>query len=142
MGYNIDDEYPSKYLRASDLKGRTITVVISHVDRETIGNDKKLVLYFKGKEKGLVLNKTNSQVIGDAYGRQDTDDWRDGELELFSIMTDYQGKPVEAVRVRIPRRPPAARRQEAPPRREEEMVGASASGHTSRNAEMDDDIPF
>ena len=97
----ISEEFPSQYLKASDLQGREIRVTMARVEREKIGTDSKLVLYFKGKEKGLVLNKTNAGTISDAYG-DDTEDWFDQPLILFSVKTDYQGKVVDATRCRIP----------------------------------------
>lgn len=107
----MSEEFPSKYLKASDLQGREVKVVMSNVEREKIGDDNKPVLYFKGKEKGIVLNKTNAGTIVDAYG-DDTQDWYDQELILFSVMVDFQGKVGPAIRCRIPtardRKPPKA----------------------------------
>ena len=61
---NINDAFPSKYLKASDLQGRTISVVMSRVEKEDIGKgEKKLILYFQGKQKGMVLNKTKANNI-------------------------------------------------------------------------------
>lgn len=97
----ISEEFPSKYLKASDLQNRDVKVVMSHVEREKMGDDLKLVLYFQGKEKGVVLNKTNSNTIADAYG-DDTDDWQGQEIVLFSIMTDFQGKVTPGIRCRMP----------------------------------------
>src|SRR5882762_8015764 len=112
----ISDEFPSQYLKAADLGGREIRVTMGRVEREEIGTDKKLVLYFKGKEKGMVLNKTNANTIGDAYG-DDTDDWYEQPLILFSIRTEYQGKPVDGLRCRVPT--PKDNRQAAPAKRED-----------------------
>ena len=64
----ISAAFPSKYLKAADLQGKQVTVVMSHVTMETIGDDERPVLYFKGKDKGLVLNKTNANTIADAFG--------------------------------------------------------------------------
>jgi hypothetical protein len=89
-------------------------------ERETIGTDKKLVLYFKGKEKGLVLNKTNAGTIGDGYG-DDTDDWFDNPLILFSVKTDYQGKVVDAIRCRVPT---AKDNRQAPPERKVDPISS------------------
>ena len=97
----VSEEFPSQYLKASDLGGREVRVVMANCEREKIGSDNKLVLYFKGKQKGLVLNKTNAGTISDAYG-DDTEDWFDQPLILFSVKTDYQGKVVDATRCRIP----------------------------------------
>lgn len=105
----MSEEFPSKYLKAADLQNRDVKVAMSHVEREKIGDDFKPVLYFKGKEKGVVLNKTNAGTIVDAYG-DDTDDWGDQELILFSVMVDFQGKVAPAIRCRVPtardRKPP------------------------------------
>jgi len=105
----MSEEFPSKYLKAADLQGREVKVIMANVEREKIGDDNKPVLYFKGKEKGIVLNKTNAGTISDAYG-DDTDDWYDQELILFSVMVDFQGKVGPAIRCRIPtardRKPP------------------------------------
>lgn len=114
---NINDVYPSKYIAASDLNNQNVRVTIARVEVEKIGEDTKPVVYFKGKQKGLVCNKTNSKTIAQIYG-DETDDWTGGELILFPIMTDYQGKPVEAVRVRAPQ-PKDNQRQSAPPPRDD-----------------------
>ena len=99
---NINDAFPSKYLKASDLQGRTISVVMSRVEKEDIGKgEKKLILYFQGKQKGMVLNKTNANNISHLYG-PDTDDWEGREITLFEAMVDFQGKTVPALRVRGP----------------------------------------
>ena len=99
---SISESFPSKYVKAADLKGQNVIVVIGQVTFERIGtNDKddKPVLYFQGKSKGMVLNKTNATNIAHLYG-DDTDDWAGREIVLFTAMVDYQGKTVEAIRVR------------------------------------------
>jgi hypothetical protein len=142
----ISEEFPSQYLKASDLGGRDIRVTMGRVEREKIGTDNKLVLYFKGKEKGLVLNKTNAGTIGDAYG-DDTEDWCDQPLILFSVKTDYQGKVVDATRCRVPT---ARDNREAAPRRVvggisdnmEVISSGPPAGHPVNDAPPNDDIPF
>ena len=64
-----------------------------------MGSDHKVVVYFKGKDKGLPLNKTNANNIALAYGME-TDRWLDKEIILFTAVVDFQGKSVEAIRVR------------------------------------------
>lgn len=116
----ISEEFPSQYLKAADLGGREVRVMMGRVERETIGQDKKLVLYFKSKEKGLVLNKTNAGTIGDFYG-DDTDDWYDQPLILFSVKTDFQGKPVDAIRCRVPT---AKDNRQLPPERKSDPISS------------------
>lgn len=131
----ISTAFPSTYLRASDLQGRTIKVNIDKVVIEDIGDDRKPILYFEGKEKGMVMNKTNANTISAAYG-DDTDDWQGGELEMFPTKVDFQGKQVDAIRVKIPPRQPA-RREAAPSREAPPPVDAPRG-----RADLDDDIPF
>jgi arabinogalactan endo-1,4-beta-galactosidase len=97
----ISEEFPSKYLKASDLQGREVRLTMANVEIEKLGDDNKPILYFKGKDKGLVLNKTNANTISDDYG-DDTEDWYDQSIILFSVMVDFQGKVGPAIRVRVP----------------------------------------
>ena len=66
--------------------------------------EKKPVVYFVGKEKGLVLNKTNANVIAEEFG-DDTARWTNKELELFTTPVTFQGQTRPAIRVRIPSPP-------------------------------------
>lgn len=136
---SINEAFPSNYLKAADLKGRNALVTISHADYEMIGDDKKLVLFFDGKEKGMVLNKTNAGNIASAYG-DDTDDWKGQQIVLFEAMVDYQGKTVAAIRVRQPmaKDRPA---QRARPQASEMNESPAPAGNASRG-DMDDEIPF
>jgi len=129
----ISEEFPSQFIKASDLGGREVKVVMANVERETIGSDKKLVLYFKGKQKGLVLNKTNAATIGDAYG-DDTEDWFDQPLILFSIKTDFQGKVVDGLRCRVP-----TAKDNKPAARTNDPI---TSGPQPQRDNLDDSIPF
>lgn len=95
----VSDAFPSEYIRAADLRDRNVTVMISHVQMKDIGDDHKPVLFFQGKDKGLVLNKTNSNSIAAAFG-DEMDDWQGKEIVLCPAMTDYQGKSVPCIRVR------------------------------------------
>lgn len=98
---DINDAFPSKYLKASDLNGITPTLNISHVTIEEVGKDKdrRPCIYFQGHEKGVVLNKTNATNIGNAYG-PNTDNWIGKAVTLFTTWVDFQGQSVEAIRLR------------------------------------------
>lgn len=99
---NISGAFPSNYLKASDLQGRRVPVTISHLRMEDIGDDHKPVLYFHGKEKGLVLNKTNANMILEITGTEETDHWKGKSIELYPTKTDFQGRRVDAIRVDYP----------------------------------------
>jgi hypothetical protein len=102
---DINDFYAteSKWLKAGDLKkdGRSIKVELT-IDRTEIvefkDNTKKLGVFFVGKEKGLVLNKTNAALIGEQHG-QDTSGWPGQKIKIFATTTDFGGERVECIRV-------------------------------------------
>lgn len=129
----MNDIYPSKYLKADDLQGREIRVTMSNVEMEKIGDDNKPVLYFKGKDKGVVLNKTNASTISSAYG-DDTEDWYDQPIILFSVMVDFQGKVAPAIRCRVP-----TARDNKPAKSDPISSGPIKQQPA---ADMNDDIPF
>lgn len=115
----IGSVFPSKYVKASDLPdGQFVQVVIDRVEVENVaGNgqpeEDKAVIYFTGKQKGIVLNKTNSQIIADAYG-DETDDWVGKKISLYSTTTLFQGKNVACIRVKVVKA--AAAPRVAPPK--------------------------
>lgn len=105
----IDSAFPSKYLRADDLRGRRVKVKISHVEMADVGDaempEDKPIVFFEGKSKGLVLNRTNAGTIAAVYG-DETDNWVGKEIELFPTTTDFKGKRVACLRIDIPQQPP------------------------------------
>lgn len=96
---NIDSAFPSNYLKATDIGDATPTVTIKEVVMEKLGEDTRPVMYFVGKDKGVVLNKTNATNIREAYGA-DTDEWTGKKVTLFTAWVDFQGRSVEAIRMR------------------------------------------
>lgn len=98
---NINGVFPSDFLKAIDLKGRTIKVTIEGCTMEEIGSDKKPVLHFAGKDKGLVLNKTNASMLASAFGPE-TDAWAGKSIEMRPDKTQFNGQLVDCIRVQIP----------------------------------------
>ena len=102
---DISTAFPGTYLKASDLQDRETTAKMDDVRNEIIGGDEeKPVLYFIGKTKGLVLNKTNANAIADVHGF-DTDNWHNKLITIFPTQTDFQGKIVPCIRVKISSKP-------------------------------------
>ena len=107
-------EADSKYLKAIMLPEDTpVVVTMASVETESLGQGRdaedKAVLYFQGKDKGLVLNKTNGNTVIELYGA-DSDDWVGQKIALFRTTTDYAGKTVECIRIKPtkPKGPAAA----------------------------------
>jgi len=95
-----NEAFPSKYIKAADVKAKPIVAVISHLAQEAVGQGadqkEKHVLYFENG-KPLVLNRVNWDMLEEAFG--DSDDWPGHKVKLYSARTMFQGKFVDAVRV-------------------------------------------
>lgn len=104
MGLNLNELYPSTYLKADEFEeGEQRVLTIADVKLETLGKpgaqqEEKPVAYFSDS-KPMVLNKTNAHVIGKLYGTQ-TDDWVGQRITVFAMDVDSFGEIVRALRVR------------------------------------------
>jgi len=104
---HVDLLFPSKYVKASDLRGKAVTVVIDRiVPRELLvmaGNkkDNKPVIYLRGKEKGWILNKTNARDIAKAWGPEVLE-WIGKPVVIVSRQVEARGEVVDAIRVDLP----------------------------------------
>jgi hypothetical protein len=136
---NIDQAFPSNYIKASDLAGRAVAVVIDRVAVEEVGRNKdtKPVLYFRGKEKGLVLNRTNSNKISEIAGSKDTEDWAGVTVAIYPTTTEFGGETVECIRVKAV--PP--RQQQPAPAPKPQPVAPPAED-LGGGVLTEDDIPF
>lgn len=138
---NINESFPSNYLKASDLGTSEPVVTIERVEHEAVGRDKemKAVLYFEGKDKGIVLNKTNAKKITELIGSPETEDWVGFKIRLFATTTEFGGETVECIRIKAQgavkangKTRPAPARKSAPPI-DDQPVPVDLT---------DDDIPF
>jgi hypothetical protein len=136
----------SRFLRAEDVPQEK-TVRIKSVTEEAIGagaeREKKLVVRFTNTDKGLVLNRTNNRTIRAAYG-DDTAGWAGKLIVVFQTPSEFKGRLVPALRVRIP--PPkqaSGNGQTVKPTLAEEPVSrpAPAAGQPVFD-DMDDEIGF
>ena len=88
------------YLKKEDFpQARTVT--ISHVTMTEMDGTEKPVLHIQETTKGLVLNKSNINLIVSLYGPE-TDNWAGKPLTLYNDPTvSYAGKQVGGIRVMI-----------------------------------------
>ncbi len=96
---DIMSAFPSDYLKEADLFGKPKVLTITKTTIEKVGDDNKPVVHFEEADQGLVLNKTNANMISDLHGRE-TDDWAGKVIELFPHTTEFQGRMVPCIRVR------------------------------------------
>ena len=137
------EAFPSNYLKAADLGGRAVKVVIEAVTLEKMGDDRKPVLQFVDKDKTLVLNRTNANRIAEAAGTDEMDDWVGWQITLYACKVDFKGQRVDAIRVDD--RPGSSKGPKAGRRAAAER--ASAPAEEPPDFEMppdagDDDVPF
>lgn len=106
----MSDVFPSKYVKASDLNGKTVTLTIKELVVEKIGHgaeeERKPVLYFNRATKGLVLNRTNGMTIAGLYG-DESDDWTGKRISIYPTKVRAFGTMQDCIRVReeIPAQP-------------------------------------
>ena len=115
---NVAEMHPSKFLTAADLKGQSHKVTIDRLEHCEVGQEKQLkwVLFFVSKDKGLVMNVTNTNFVAVAHG-QETDDWHGKEIILYPTKVAFGNKAVDAIRVKVEAETPpiAAADAEEPP---------------------------
>ena len=95
----VSDAFPSKYLKADDLGNQRIALTVMAITMEDIGDKEfKLVMRFMGKDKGMVLNKTNATICSSVWG-DETDAWQGKQLEVYAQPVMFQGRQVMGLAV-------------------------------------------
>ena len=104
----IGAAFPSKYLKAVDLQGRSFQVQITGLRVEDVGTEGKpehkpvLYLSYQGRpaEKPMVLNRTNADTIAMDLG-DETDTWVGHTIELFSMRVQGPNGMTDGIRCRV-----------------------------------------
>lgn len=103
---NINDLFPSKFLKAHELQGKTPTVTIARVELAQVRGrtkvDTKAVVYFRGKAKGLLLNKTNAQSITQIAQSAVTEQWTGVAITLYATTATFGTETHAVIRVKAP----------------------------------------
>jgi hypothetical protein len=109
--------FDSEWVRAWDLGGKAITVTIVRVEAGELQNakarkkDRKPVVWFRGAQKPLALNKTNAKTIAALYGN-DTRAWINQAVTIYPTRTQFGNEEVDCIRIK-PKRP-AGKAQDMP----------------------------
>ncbi len=107
---SMDDVYGGNTLKAEDLPPtfRGVVVIESATvhefeDRDNKGSvERKILLRFKGKTKGLALNVTNANMVAEIAGSRDFDFWPGHAVLMYRTTTPFGGKMVPAIRLDHP----------------------------------------
>jgi hypothetical protein len=98
----IDELFPSQYLRAADIKDAApLTVTIRGLALEDVGDgETKPIVYFERAKKGLVLNRTNGEMLAHICGSDESDHWIGHQVQLCVEPVAFRGKIVDGLRLR------------------------------------------
>ena len=82
------DMIQSKYLKTADVPDPVIVTVIKvgkvNLAKEDAAPEYKWAMRFKEFEKPMVLNSTNIKIAEKVFQSDNTDDWTDKEIVLFT----------------------------------------------------------
>jgi hypothetical protein len=94
--------HPGQFLKAEDVNDKANVATMSSVEMEMVGQGRdqkeKPVLHFEGQTKPMVLNKTNTQAIEEAFG-DESDEWAGHKIKIYCAKVDFGGKKVDGIRV-------------------------------------------
>ena len=97
----------AKYLKKEDIPSPVNTSILWIKEEEVTtpgkGTERRLVLYFDGLKKGLVLNTANAEALLEITGTDDTEKWADTPVQLYvDPDVTYGGKKIGGIRIRKP----------------------------------------
>src|SRR6516164_3212777 len=97
----------AKYLKKEDIPSPVNTSILWIKEEEVTtpgkGTETRLVLYFDGLKKGLVLNRTNFEKLVELTGTDDCEKWVDIPVQLYvDPDVTYGGKKTGGIRIRKP----------------------------------------
>jgi hypothetical protein len=110
-----NEVFPSRWLQHDDINGTHMDLTINKVGwAEFNDGTKKRAVWFDGTDKGLALNVTNWDAIADQTGLADDDRWVGVKVRLVNARVPFQGKTVNAIRVRFAKAPATAAKAPEP----------------------------
>jgi len=97
----------ARYLKKGDIPCPINTSILWIKEEEVTapgkGTETRLVLYFDGQKKGLVLNTANAEALAEITGTEEYEQWSDIPIELYvDPDVKYGGKKIGGIRIRKP----------------------------------------
>lgn len=104
--------YPSEYVKACDLHGKDVTVIIDHAEWEALvmaggKRDRKVAIHLRSVKgaalgKRWIVGKTVLRQLGAACGSTDVSAWSGKKVTLFpTTCKGARGEIMECIRVRV-----------------------------------------
>ena len=112
--------FPSTYYNSQDVRAEALLLTIDLTNMETVGEgaskQEKLVIHFKEEDsKLLVVTPTKFDAIALIAKSDETDDWPGVKIVLEAGKASFQGKLVDSISIRAPRKPASPKRPAAAP---------------------------
>lgn len=96
-----------RYIAAAEFGGKEPTVTIASVQLELVEDtDEKKpprnrwIVYFEGKERGWLLNKTNAILLAALFNSRKTEEWIGKRVTLCAEDVQMNGETLLGIRVR------------------------------------------
>lgn len=137
----LSEMMPSKYLKKEDVPQPMLVTIdkVAQVSVKSIDGAEEMrwAMFFKETGKPLILNNTNLQLAALACGSDDSDDWVDKKVVLYTDPNvSFGGKVIGGLRLRL------AKKQNASAAPAPAKSRPSAVTEEDSFAEMSDDLPF
>lgn len=149
---NLDEAFPSKFLKSADLgeAGTEVLVTIKDIKGITEFKDggKSLDVEFVEFDKILGMNKTNRESTAIYLRSRNTDEWIGKKVVLYvDLVRNQQGNMVDAIRVKPAPKPrimqAATQQQRRPIVLDEPRYESENPAEDMDDSVLDDDlIPF
>jgi hypothetical protein len=109
----------AKYLKKEDIPSPVDTSILWIKEEEVTapgkGTEIRLVLYFDGLKKGLVLNMANADALAEITATDDYEQWSDLPIQLYvDPDVKYGGKKTGGIRIRKPPSAPVPVQEQEP----------------------------
>lgn len=104
MGFLISKEFPSRFLKGEEFAGKEVAVTVKDIkkelvySRQTNKKDEVLVMYFQGKERGVVMKKERSNDLKAITGSDDTDGWIGKKVVMYTQKKKMKDGIVDVIR--------------------------------------------
>lgn len=107
MGFLISKEFPSRFLKGDEVGDKELDLNIREIKREKVysrqtnKDDLVLVVYFDGKDRGVIIKKERANDIKAIYG-DDTDNWKGKPVRLYTVKKKVRDGIVDVIRFKVP----------------------------------------
>jgi hypothetical protein len=101
---HVDLMFPSRYLKAADFEGKSVSLTIAEVFRDKVqmangSKAEKYIVRFRETDKELILNKTNAKAVAKVLDEPKAVNWTGSRITLKPTTCEAFGEIVPCIRV-------------------------------------------